>query len=520
MDNSKPSPRRRAILRERLLSLTPQSAEQLRAWLAIVLGIDVPADARLSHHRDGDTGATGPLAYLWHAFHEPQPGEPRKPDAVVWACRGGGKTFYAALATALDLVFKPGIEVKALGGSLEQSQRLHAHLRRFFEHRPLSQLVDGRMTDKRIRLLNGSTAEVLAQSGTSVRGARPQKLRCDEAELFDRDVWAAAQLAPRSKRLGAVLVHASIEALSTCHEPYGLMSELIASTARQESADSAAPVLHTPRRLFRWGVVDILEKCEEARPCEPCVLLPECAGIAKCGVGHLRVDDAVAMKSRVSANQWAAEMLCLRPKRDDCVLPEFDETIHVREALPLGESVEKGTWLAGMDFGFRAPTVFLWAVHDGATGTLHVIDEHVEARLTISQHIERIERRGWPRPEWIGIDPAGNASEGQSGTSHAEVLRKSGHKVKFRQSKIEYGLGLLRARLAPATGTPTLFVHPRCRTLIECLTKYHYPSNDGGASATDACEPVKDGHDHAVDALRYLVLNLDRPSKCERSSYI
>jgi hypothetical protein len=48
----------------------------------------------------------------------------------------------------------------------------------------------------------------------------------------------------------------------------------------------------------------------------------------------------------------------------------------------------------------------------------------------------------------------------------------------------------------------------RCRVLIESLLNYHYdeerPLN---------VEPVKDGPDHAVDALRYLVSNLDDSGK-------
>ncbi len=506
------APRRPRRDRDRLLALHPRGPEQLRVWLRLALDIEVPCEHPPTASGAGAKRAGGPLAYLWHAFREPRENEPPKPDAVVWACRGGGKTFYAAVATALDLLFKPGVEVKVLGGSLEQSQRLHAHLRRLFERPPLQRLVDGRMTDRRVRLLNGSMAEVLAQSPTSVRGARPQKLRCDEAELFDRDVWSAAQLAPRSRVLGGRLVHAAVEALSTCHEPYGLMSELITSAAPVEGSRA--------RALFRWGVVDILETCPPQRPCETCTLLPECAGMAKRGVGHLRVEDAVAMKARVGASQWAAEMLCLRPKRDDCVMPEFDERVHVRETADVSEEAAI-TWLGGMDFGFRAPTVFLWGTHDAGSNTLHIIDEHCEARLTIAQHIERIERRGWPKPAWIGIDPAGSASEAQSGESHADVLRRAGYRVKHRSSRIQQGLSLLRARLAPASGPPTLFIHPRCRTLIECLTKYHYPPpGRAGSELSDASEPVKDGNDHAVDALRYLVLNLDRPLKFESTSYL
>ncbi|MDL1948463.1 hypothetical protein FBQ97_01430 [Acidobacteria bacterium ACD] len=49
-----------------------------------------------------------------------------------------------------------------------------------------------------------------------------------------------------------------------------------------------------------------------------------------------------------------------------------------------------------------------------------------------------------------------------------------------------------------------LRIDPRCARLIEALRSYHYP-----AEQRDSLEPVKDGSDHACDALRYLVVNLD-----------
>jgi hypothetical protein len=47
-------------------------------------------------------------------------------------------------------------------------------------------------------------------------------------------------------------------------------------------------------------------------------------------------------------------------------------------------------------------------------------------------------------------------------------------------------------------------VHPRAvQKLIEAMEKYHYAP--GGSEV-----PVKDGSDHAVDALRYFFVNRNR----------
>jgi hypothetical protein len=235
-------------------SLPPETPDALHAWLREHLGLTVPRTAIVEGH-------TPPFAYLAHAFFEGRAGPvPATPDCVVWANRGGGKTFLGAVATLLDLVFKPGVEVRILGGSMEQSKRMHAHLRRLFDPRlrpALAALVDGRITDTRLRLTNGSVVELLAQSQTSVRGTRVQKLRCDEVDLFSRDVWEAAQLTTRSARCGTWDVTGSVECLSTMHITHGVMHDLL------DECKAGT------RTLFRWGVVDALERCGDEHSCEP-----------------------------------------------------------------------------------------------------------------------------------------------------------------------------------------------------------------------------------------------------------
>ncbi len=497
----------------------PRTPAELRAWLARVLEVRAP-EAPLT------PGHGTPLDYLVHAFFEgawrrgagggawePAPAHAPR-DSVLWACRGGGKTFLGAVATLLDLVFKPGIEVRVLGGSMEQSKRMHAHLRRLIAGRggsPLGEALGARLTQTSLRLANGSEVELLAQSQASVRGTRVQKLRCDEVELFDREVWDAAQLVTRSRTLrtpeGEELdVPGVIECLSTMHIPHGLMHDLV------EECKGGR------RALFKWGVVEVLEECPPGRACEACALLGECDGRAKGRAGgHVRIDDALAAKARVSRATWASEMLCLRPTRSDAVLPEFDPAQHVVE-----REAPEGLLVAGMDFGFRSPAVVLWGTLDEG-GVLWIVDERVVEREVLATHVEAIvggrgrrEGHAWPRPAWVGVDPAGSQSNDHSGVNSIQVLQRAGLRVRWRRSTIQGGLELVRARLRPAQegAPPRLLVHARCTTLRECLARYHYARDKPGS-----LDPVKDGFDHAVDALRYLVLNLDRPGRTAHGEY-
>jgi len=608
---------------------TPLNTVQLSAFLRDHLNISVASRALIDGHQ-------APLEYLAHVFFQGRGGfganglahPPRALDSVVWASRGGGKTFLGAVATALDLVFKPGISIRILGGSLDQSKRMHTYLRTLFGDGPFADLVDGRITDGRLALTNGSVVELLAQSHTSVRGTRVQTLRCDEVELFREDVFDAAMLATRSKVIdipgvGPTEIAGSIECLSTMHVPFGLMSRLVKDNTR---------------RVFKWGVVDVLAECEKSRECSECELWSECRGKAKrnvgCGMsdggceeehgtqpdprasvgarsgnsskraaskrckvrkkataakgkkhpkrvsksspkktaaasaphsdlrspdirhptsaiphspGHLSIDDAVRMKRRVSLPQWNTEMLCLEPSRADSVFPEFDPKKHVfrdwedeesfrfasegiaptlpqdcperfadinaqASSLLLAKREQERKkagelWVCGIDFGFRAPTVILWGAVEAHTRALRILDERIVERATTKEHVEAIFKgngRGWKLPDFVGVDPAGKQIQSQTGVADAKVLSESGLDVQAKSLGIGRGLHLIRARLAPAEGPVRLFVHVRCRGLIEALTKYHYR-----VDAPEDPEPVKDGSDHAVDALRYMVLNLD-----------
>lgn len=510
----------------------PRSAGEVWSFVEGALGIRL-ARARLipDHH--------SPLDYLAHAFLCDLPGHDGARDCVVWASRGGGKTFLGALATLLDMIFKPGIEIRILGGSLDQSKRMYAHLRRLVDERrnpSIAAMVKGRFTERRLVMRNGSEVELLAQSQTSVRGTRVQKLRCDEVDLFDPDVWDAAQLTTRERACAGFRVLGSVECLSTMHVPHGVMHRLV-----REASEGA-------RRLFRWGLLDVLGECPPARACRPdglspelpdaeplgtrdlpppapgeCGLYPECRGRAKARTaeiaGHIGVEEAIAMKRRVPLPVWGAEMLCLRPTRSSAVLPEFDPALHVFE----GDAPPRVcAWVGGMDFGIRSPAVVLWACLD-YEGVLRVMDERHAAGVVLAEHIRAIEaglaRPGvpaWPALAWIGVDPAGRQSNEQSGVSSASLLRRAGLDVRAVRRPVEVGLSLVRVRLQPSTGgPPRLFIHKRCEKLIESLEQFHYPVDQ-----PESLEPVKgEGFDHAVDALRYMVLNLDAPSRTASSNY-
>jgi hypothetical protein len=263
-------------------------------------------------------------------------------------------------------------------------------------------------------------------------------------------------------------------------------------------------------KLIRWCIIDVLEKCPDERVCGECPLEEDCGGIAKekCD-GFFSIDDAIAMKRRVSRETWESEMLCRRPSVRDCVFGSFNPQVHVLENPPL--SGERQLRL-GRELGYQAPFVCLW-IAAYAKDSFHVLDEYVQPQRLMHEHIEVILRRGHGQVDKVACDPAGNARNEQTATSNVQLLKEAGYSICTRKSFIVDGLEKIRAALRPAQGSPRLFIHPRCKRLIEAMKSYRYAQ--GGSEV-----PLKDGeHDHLIDALRYFFANHTRTDGPQHRRY-
>jgi len=505
---------------EALRRTRPATREDLKNYVKVFLGVEVP-DRRICPDH------SSPMDYLWHSFSMDDglwmkddlptqggaetlsgspPSTPNHPlsiinyqsgDSIVWANRAGGKTELAAVATLLDAVFKRNCHVRILGGSGEQSGRMYEYLVAFMR-RGFEQSLAGQILKGKCRFVNGSTVEVLTQSPTSVRGTHVQKLRCDEVELFDEDVFAAAKFTT----LSTEEVTGSMELISTMHKPYGIMQREVAA-----AADAGVPV-------FKWCLWETIEQCT-GRECSQCPLWGDCGGRAKEACGYLRIDDCITQMRRSSRAAWESEMLCVRPSMENIVFSEFDPAIHVRPVdydpnLPLYRT---------LDFGFVNPFVCLWVQVD-QEGVVRVIDEYVRSRATIDVHAKELKTRT-PCPEErvaaTFCDPAGAGQSDITGTSVVRELRSLGIVTKYRRSTILEGIELIRRAVRSGDGTSTLVISPRCVRLIEAMQCYHYPDS---ARAAAGELPFKDGvYDHPIDALRYFFIHIKRPAQTASRRY-
>ncbi|MBW8016863.1 MAG: hypothetical protein FVQ82_11800 [Planctomycetes bacterium] len=472
-----------------LRRVAPVSREGLGDYVKVFLGIDVPDVSHCGGH-------CSPMDYLWHCYSSDFSfgKSSSNGDCVVWANRGGSKTVLGAVATLLDCIFKPQCQVRILGGSLEQSSRMYEYLGKFLGG-SFDGMLDGSMLKEKCGFVNGSSAQILTQSAKSVRGVHVHKLRCDEIELFNKEVFDAAKFTTRSSDN----IKASMEIISTMHRPYGLMQKLVDEAIKNE----------TP--IFKWCMLEVIEQCR-GRSCSRCALDVYCRGKAKNAGGYMKIDDCITQMRRSSKAGFESEMLCRRPNLENAVFSDFDTKIHIApveydSSLPLYRA---------MDFGFVNPFVCLWIQVDGE-GRVRVIDEYFRRRATIEIHAKELMERTPCGEESVTAsfcDPAGASVNDVSGTSAVRELRAMGIRTIYCNSRILDGVERLRRIVRAGDGSSRLLISPKCVRLIEAMECYHYPE------IGERELPEKDGvYDHPIDALRYFLVNVDKNVKPERKRY-
>ncbi|MGB2614646.1 MAG: hypothetical protein WBE06_08050 [Phycisphaerae bacterium] len=527
----------------------PRTPKALWHFVRAAYGLAVPRRAVCPGH-------VAPLEYLRRAILEPGR------DLVVWASRGGAKTELGSVAAHLDSVLRPGCQTRILGGSLEQSEKMYKYLGRKMRGVWAAYLAR-EPTMRRMNLANGSAIEVLTQSGRSVRGQRVHRLKCDEVDEFSPAVWQAAQFVTQSGQgSDGRWIPAQMEVFSTMHRPTGLMAELVERlqargetggggsnrdqrSRLEEGASFEPPALRaitappvTPALLV-WCLWEVIERCPPERSCSRCPLWPDCEGRARQADGYFPIDDAIAQRWRASREAWESEMLCRRPRADRLVFADFDPARHVaqvgyRPDLPLYRA---------LDFGYANPFVCLWvqvedqcrmqnaecrtkdqkdkqtADVDLSGVQVRVLAEYVERERPIAEHLRAMRERDPGPVAATFADPAGWQRSDVTGTGPCQELARAGLRVRTPRAGILEGVELLRRLLKErAAGEgPGLVVDPSCRWLVRALQEYHWNEAREGALAE---RPAKDGADHPIDALRYLLTGLFlRPGRMRRRAW-
>jgi len=185
-------------------------------------------------------------------------------------------------------------------------------------------------------------------------------------------------------------------------------------------------------------------------------------------------------RDRLLLGRWTAA--------EGAVYPAFDRMTHVQRVDCTGWAT-----VMGLDVGTRNPTALLTVRYAG--DRVHVEAEHYERGMS-TDAITDLAEKAWNarRSEYLVVDP--------SAAGMILSLERKGVRVRKGVNDVKIGIGHVTSIL------PSLTVDPSCTNLIEEFETYAYPK--GRRDNSDS--PVKD-NDHALDALRYLAMELSAPKK-------
>jgi Terminase RNaseH-like domain/Helicase len=191
--------------------------------------------------------------------------------------------------------------------------------------------------------------------------------------------------------------------------------------------------------------------------------------------------DYLARARRQMGESWyRQEFCCSFEALEGLVYPDF-----ARCVVPAGP-VPPGRWFGGIDFGLRNPFAAVWGVVD-RDDVLWLVGEHYARDRPLAYHLQHL-----PRNVTWYADP--------EGAREITELHCAGLTIRKGDNAQRPGIAAVRARLENGT---LKVMAGACPNLLAEAQLYRYDPETPNAES-----PLKE-HDHALDALRYLISKLD-----------
>lgn len=213
------------------------------------------------------------------------------------------------------------------------------------------------------------------------------------------------------------------------------------------------------------------------------------------------------------------------------VYSEFDREMHVVRPFRIPASWPRHI---RMDHGFRNPAAFLFFAIS-PDGEVFLYKEIYQREWLIEELINGKKQHGKILPglkqslnkdadsfKTAKIDPSTRRRDGKRGESDFdEYVRHWPDKLPplgLAKNDVELGVDRVKLylKIHPKTKAPSLFIFETCQNTIEEISTYRYPELRPAeqGSKNEKENPLK-VHDHAMDALRYMIIDLPEPYKPE-----
>lgn len=190
------------------------------------------------------------------------------------------------------------------------------------------------------------------------------------------------------------------------------------------------------------------------------------------------------MKKRMLHGLWVSN--------EGCVYDEWDDDVHAIEPFAIPDDWIK---IRAIDFGYTNPFVCLWGAVD-PDGRIYIYRELYRRGLRTVDAAKLIKRLTEKEKIFFTVadHDAQERAELESGGVYTEAAHKS----------VMLGIQTVKNRLAKAgDGKPRLFIFNNLKAILSEISSYEWAPSVNGGNTKDA--PKKE-NDHAMDALRYMVM--------------
>jgi phage terminase large subunit len=194
---------------------------------------------------------------------------------------------------------------------------------------------------------------------------------------------------------------------------------------------------------------------------------------------------------------------------EGAVYSEFRRDTHVIKPFKIPEEWTK---FIGADHGYTNPSCWLWAAAD-YDGNIYVYREFYKSELTIKEICQEVNKlNADDKIDYVAIDPSIRATRAQTGASDWDTYQENLDK-KFiltpARNEVMTGIDRVKMHLKvnDKTKKPKLFVFDSVIETLNEIGEYRWDRKEGQTDDKNAKEAPRKYKDHAMDALRYLVMS-------------
>lgn len=467
-------PEWRAAVREATALQTPQTDDELAAWLGEVAGYGFARKASCPDHNP-------PFSWLADVYFE------RQNRVAILGPRGGGKTLSSACLHWASGSTKANYRISHFGGSMQQASQCQDHLRVLASRPGAAAVLQESVLMTAVRWVNGSHLSLHTATHKQASGGHPHRKQADEFDLWSYGVWQTFL------GMGAESGGHAVQTVytSTRSRKYGLMHNLLQQAPQRGI------------RTYKYCIWD----CKQ--PCLPCVkgkcgLWDYCEGRHEHSEGHISRAVLEDKAMQMDEQTVRTELFCEAPATTGLCWPTYDDMPRVGgNVTPEAEYRKDWPVFWALDDNYAEPRCVALCQEDPNTGFLHIFDEYYRRHRLASESVADVlgdkTRYPYTRPHYS--IPDATAVELHGALHRANIIT-----VKPRKYRRVEGVKVARRFFRDARGVRMLLIHPRCENIRRSITKHHFRELPAGAEgrARFSDEPAKHDDDHGAEVVSYL----------------